>query len=324
MQTVPSLSSNFLVAMDRSIEPFIFACPVCGTRLEVLSRDTTRCPKDKNQFTRQDNVWRFLPPERLAYFSTFMSEYAAIRGAEKRGSPDPAYYRNLPYKDLSGIHSSDWRIRAISYEMLVAEVLAPREIAFHSLKVLDLGAGNGWLSNRLALRGHQVAAVDLQINPVDGLGALQHYDQAIVALQAEFDHLPLLAQQVDLVIDNASFHYSVDYRNTLKEAQRVLKPDGNVVILDTPLYHNPDSGARMVKEREIHFQQQYGFPSNALPSQNFLTLRRLQALSAEIGLHWRLYTPDYGLRWVIRPWKARLLGQREPARFQVIVGSFDA
>lgn len=324
MQTVRALSSNFLVSKDRSIEPFIFACPVCGTHLEVVSRDATRCPKDKNQFTRQDSIWRFLPPERLTYYSTFMSEYAAIRGAEKRGSSDPAYYRNLPFKDLSGVYSSDWRIRAKSYEMLVTEVFTPREVAFHSLKVLDLGAGNGWLSNRLALRGHYVAAVDLQINPVDGLGALQHYDQEIVALQAEFDHLPLLSQQADLVIYNASFHYSVDYINTLKEAQRVLKPNGNIVILDTPLYHNPDSGAHMVQERELHFQQQYGFPSNALPSQNFLTLGRLQALSAEFGLRWTIYTPTYGLRWAVRPWKARLLGQREPARFQVIVGGFDA
>ena len=29
MQTVPFLSSNFLISKGRSIEPIIFACPVC-------------------------------------------------------------------------------------------------------------------------------------------------------------------------------------------------------------------------------------------------------------------------------------------------------
>jgi hypothetical protein len=31
--------------------------------------------------------------------------------------------------------------------------------------------------------------------------------------------------------------------------------------------------------------------------------------------------PDYGLRWAIRPWMARLRRRREPASFRVIVGT---
>jgi len=33
---------------------------------------------------------------------TFLEQYAIIRHAEGRGSDDPAYYRALPYRDLSG------------------------------------------------------------------------------------------------------------------------------------------------------------------------------------------------------------------------------
>ena len=40
-----------------------------------------------------------------------------------------------------------------------------------ALRILDLGAGNGWMSYRLALQGHLPIAVDLLTNDRDGLGA---------------------------------------------------------------------------------------------------------------------------------------------------------
>ncbi len=59
------------------------------------------------------------------------------------------------------------------------------------LRILDLGAGNGWLSNRLAQRGHSLLAVDLLTNPEDGLGAFTNYETLFTPVQAEYDRLPL-------------------------------------------------------------------------------------------------------------------------------------
>jgi SAM-dependent methyltransferase len=123
------------------------------------------------------------------------------------------------------------------------------------------------------------------------------------------------------VVFNASLHYSTDYALTLSEALRVLRPDGRVVILDSPVYHDPSSGRRMVHEREAQFRATYGFASNALASEHFLTPARLDALAAELGLAWQRISPWYGLAWATRPWRARLRGQREPASFGVIVGA---
>jgi hypothetical protein len=101
----------------------------------------------------------------------------------------------------------------------------------------------------------------------------------------------------------------------------VLRPDGEVVILDSPLYHDPASGEQMVREREGTFRRAFGLASNALPSQNYLTFRHLTELSARTGLNWTFFRARYGWRWALRPWKARLLGRREPAQFQVIRGA---
>ena len=76
----------------------------------------------------------------------------------------------------------------------------------------------------------------------------------------------------------------------------------------------------MVCEREAAFTQAYGFPSNALPSENYLTQQRLRELAEALRLHWKFIQPFYGWRWHLRPLVARLRGRREPARFAVIVG----
>ena len=302
--------------------PFSFACPVCQVPLVASGETGLRCPSDGHTFQMEDGIWRFLTDERLEYFHRFMQEYETVRQAEGRGSPDPAYYRALPYKDLSGMRQNDWNIRAISFRALLKQVLQPlEETRLHPLKILDIGAGNGWLAYRLAQRGHHVAAVDLMTNLVDGLGSYKHYDASYIPVQAEFDHLPFTSSQIDLAIYNASLHYSISYRTSLQEGLRVLSEDGTLVIMDSPLYHDPKSGNQMVLERESQFKHRYGFPSNAIPSENYLTFVRLQELAVELDLHWRFMTPHYGIRWMLRPWIARLRGTREPANFILITGS---
>src|SRR5205085_5824809 len=91
----------------------------------------------------------------------FLADYAVIRHAEGRGSEDPAYYASLPYLDATGKNAWQWEIRARSYRYLERFILPKieRQTA-RPLDILDLGAGNGWMSYRLTLRQHRVVALD--------------------------------------------------------------------------------------------------------------------------------------------------------------------
>jgi SAM-dependent methyltransferase len=290
-----------------------FVCPRCHGRLLEISATELNCPLDQLSFHQVDGIWKFFLPERASHYARFIQEYETIRRLEGRRSSDANYYRSLPFKDVSGTFSADWRIRAASYRSL-EKMISPH------MRVIDLGAGNGWLSNRLAGHGCEVYAVDLLLNSEDGLGACRHYENSFTPVQAEFIHLPLEADSCSLVIFNASFHYSESYEDVLEEALRILPAGGRIVLMDSPVYQHADSGERMVAERKAGFLSRYGFASDSIQSKNYLTYDQMEQLGRNLGIHWQHLRPFYGLRWSLRPWLARLRGQLEPAEFGLWVG----
>jgi len=255
----------------------------------------------------------------------FLEEYRQIRYAEGRGSDDAAYYRALPYLDLTGRNSAMWEMRATTWRYFLRVVLPPIErAAARPLDILDLGAGNAWMSYRLAQRNHRPVAVDIFSDVRDGLRAARHYPTPILPVEAEFDHLPFLSSSFDLVIYNASIHYSTNYETTLAEARRCLRPAGLVAILDSPVYRRREHGERMAAERHAEFQHRYGFRSDAIPSIEFLDEPGLRQLARRLGVRWTFYRPWYGWPWHLRPLKAMLARRRPPSRFWIVTGRFGA
>jgi len=245
----------------------------------------------------------------------FLEDYAKIRSAEGRASTGSDYYRALPFTDLTGKNSAQWRIRAKSFRYFVRRILPPKPCA-----VLDLGAGNCWFSHRLAEMGHYPVAVDIFSDEQDGLRAGRHYSVRFPKVEAEFDALPFPSGRFDLAVFNSSIHYSQDYRRTLAEALRCVRPGGQVVIVDSPVYSQREHGERMRAERHANFEREYGFASDALGSIEFFDLEMLGQLSHELSLNWTIYRPWYGWRWHLRPLIAWLRNRRPPSHFWILSG----
>ena len=88
-----------------------------------------------------------------------------------------------------------------------------------------------------------------------------------------------------------------------------------------PFYRHTKSGEAMVREREDVFRADYGCDTVGVANEGFLTPARLDHLTQDLGISWRLLNPYYGLRGVLRPLKNWIMGRREQARFPVVIGS---
>lgn len=295
-------------------------CPECRAGISIPSwpSESIPCRDCGAVFPATRGVARLMKRNCIDHFSAFLDDYTRIRLAEGRGSSEAAYYLRLPEASPTDPMAWQWRIRAISFRYLYRtffkEASTPR-------KVVDLGAGVGWLSHRLACLGNEPIAVDLSADELDGLGASVHYGGAWPRLQCEFDALPLANGQADMVIYNASFHYSTDYHRTIEEGLRILNRTGQVVIMDTPVYAQARSGEQMKSERHTRFERQFGLRSDSIDSVEYLTWDMLEELGAVHGLIWRRVLPWYGLPWMLRPLLARIRGRREPSRFALLIGS---
>jgi SAM-dependent methyltransferase len=306
---------NDLAARPALSPDLLLKCPCCRTNVRGL-----RCNMCGFQMKIGNGLIYALPPDRAAHYSRFIADYARIRAAEGRGSKDASFYLALPYKDTTGNNSDQWHIRARSYDYLATHIL-PRTAPLKGAKILDLGAGNGWMSYRLTLAGYSPAAVDLLDNDQDGLGAADHFRAHVPSMfprfQAELTCLPFEDEQFDVAIFNASFHYSEDYEATLREAFRCVKVGGTVIVSDSPWYAREESGQRMLMERRAVFAARFGTASDSIQSLEYLTPGRLRALEERLSIRWTIHSPWYGLKWALRPIKAKIRGKREPSRFRI-------
>lgn len=254
----------------------------------------------------------------------FRAEYGAHRAAEGRGAGGTAELLALPYL-ATGRQAPQWRVRARTWDAFAARVLRPMaRQANRPLRILDLGAGNGWLCYRASLLGHHPTAVDVRDDAVDGLGAAAGYDahlpRPFARIAASFDALPVPDAAYDLAVFNASLHYALDLAATLREAACAVRPGGRIAILDSPFYRRAADGEAMVAEKRRHASARFGERADALtalPFIEYLTRGGLADASAPLGLRWRRHRVRYPASYEARPLVALLKRRRPPSRFDL-------
>lgn len=127
------------------------------------------------------------------------------------------------------------------------------------LTVADLGSGEGLLSELLARRCKKVIAVD-NSEKIVAFGAAKAKKNGLKNLEFRLGDLsepPIEPQSVDLVILSHALHHAEDPGKALQSANRILKPGGQVLILDL-LKHSFE------KARELYGDRWLGFPESDL------------------------------------------------------------
>ncbi len=297
---------------------FRLICPECRGPLEESVGDARRCSSENRVWNAEAGIWRLLRDADSIAHQAFLDHYERVREAEGWGSDDAEFYRALPFEDRSGRYPEVWRIRAQSYQCLERCIVGPMSRTA-ALRIVDVGAGNGWLSHRLACSGHRIAAVDVNVDERDGLGALARYAEpgSILTIQAGFDRLPFADSDADMLIFNGSIHYSTALRDTFSEALRVLRPSGSLVVMDTPYYHREHDGEQMLEEQRRAMRSS-GHDTDWFGGIGFLTPARLARISEQLHLAVHLVRPPAAWRAAVATLKARLLRRRARAGFPLI------
>jgi SAM-dependent methyltransferase len=258
----------------------------------------------------RDGIYRFVSDEKLEELAPVFAQYRRVRERDGYRQRDAAYYRALPVVDRDDPQVAVWRIRRQSLRNLRASITGAR-----SLRVLELGAGNCWLTNQLTQAGHRCVALDLLDDPEDGLGAGRHYETRFTRVQADFDALPLAPNQFDVVIFNASLHYSPNPAATLRHAGRALASGGTMVVMDSPVFATESDGRRMVLERQRGFAEYLNKPIGW--GVGFLTIDLLERAASESRVSVRRIASRGGPGWAFMRWIAAQKLRREPASFGI-------
>lgn len=296
-----------------------FACPDChAPTLAIDDEDGGLwCDRCGQRFDRTGGIYRLLPRTRSTVSDRFVRQYRAVRERDGYRQEDAEYYRMLPVVKKDHPRAAEWRIRRESYAQFQSRAMPG---VWHGpVRVLDLGAGSGWLAHRLASFGHSVVAVDRLDDEMDGLGVCRYYPVTFPVVQADFDALPFEDQQFEVVALNGSLHYAADPVATLAEAKRVLADRGSIVVMDSPMFADAKHGRAMLEAQMRMFATEYGIVDAEQPGVGFLTFDGLRRAGDALGLQSRFFPSRGPIGWRMRRQLARLRLGRAPAAFGVWV-----
>jgi SAM-dependent methyltransferase len=265
-------------------------------------------------YEQRQGIHRFLTERRRIGSEAFSRQYQRVRQGDGHQALTAVFWHELPEVPKTHDATREWRIRRQSYNRLLASVMGRRP---H--RVLDLGAGSGWLAARLASRGHDVVALDRLDDDADGAFLGRRNQWPFVAVQGDFEALPFEPGQFDVVVFNASLHYARDPEETLGRAARMLDPRGTLVVMDSPTFDRDADGESMVAAQMTALRDAHGLGEVVRPGIGYLTFHGLRQAADRLRRRDRFFPSRGPLAWRLRrPLARRRLG-RQPATFGVWV-----
>jgi ArsR family transcriptional regulator len=128
-----------------------------------------------------------------------------------------------------------------------------------AITVADLGAGEGLLSQLIAHRAERVWCIDNSAKMVEvGTELAKKNGLAnLVYKLGDIEAVPLPDKSVDLAILSQALHHASHPQTAVNEACRILKPGGQLLVLDLKEHH-------FEKARELYGDLWLGFKESAL------------------------------------------------------------
>jgi len=295
----------------------VLRCPECQERLafqEFVKGQNLICRKCAAPFPIRNGIPSLIQRKRRPAIEKHARDYETLRLAEGWASTAPGFYDALPFNDITGRHTQEWKWRGDS--LLHLQRWRRRNFAgakSRGLRILDAGAGCGWMSRELA-KQHQVVAVDTDAGD-HGLNAIPLDKRKFLSVQGELDNLPFASGGFHVVIAAASLHHLANPETFFQQAARVLRLDGWLVVMDSPTYPTLIS-LEAARERSREYFSNIGFARLAEHYSGIVEEIFIQQNSFNFTRHRRDFSrKDFALKRV-----REALGHPAGARFPIWIG----
>jgi ubiquinone/menaquinone biosynthesis C-methylase UbiE len=183
----------------------------------------------------------------------FEQQYILLRRKEGRIYSDEEV-KQLPAVPDGHPLAKEWKIRSFSVGRLTRYL----EKKSTSLKILEVGCGNGWLSHRLALlQNSEVTGID--INSFELKQANRVFSRKNLDFIYGDIRNGILNDSFNVVVFAASLQYFSSVQEIINSALNILVPGGEIHILDTHFYSQHQ--LEEAEQRTNRYFNELGFPS---------------------------------------------------------------
>ncbi len=138
------------------------------------------------------------------------------------------------------------------------------------VRVLDVGAANGWLSHQLALAGHHPLAAECFDDRYDGLGARRFYSTDWPAVQLDLADLSLIDGRFEVVVVNHGLAFFPDPLAHLTALQHKVEPGGLLLVLGLQIFGDSRRRRGDVAALQQRFRDQQGGELFLRPARGYL------------------------------------------------------
>jgi SAM-dependent methyltransferase/uncharacterized protein YbaR (Trm112 family) len=293
-------------------------CPVCHRdrtmSLSAQARDgreiregTLVCSACGARQTIHRGVGELLvePPEHVAREAAGLEHFAELMRSDGWTADK---IRSLPYID-----DGYWFVQARSIEHLLATIdFAPGQW------LLDIGSNTCWASNMFARHGCNVIALDISLWEMQGLWSSDYFIEPGLSyferLLGSMNDMPIASGSLDYVYACEVLHHNdpQGLRRTFQEAFRVLRPGGQMLVVNETLKTTRDphgvhaeAVARFEGYEHAHWAAQYRWEAIRAGFSTRVSQPRFHSFFAE---------PPPARRPPLLPWRGRLYDELRRSR----------
>ncbi|MHA2103005.1 MAG: class I SAM-dependent methyltransferase [Candidatus Hodarchaeales archaeon] len=184
----------------------------------------------------------------------FSNLYFKMRTHEKRILTDKIL-NDLPLSDKNWHMSNEWKVKKLSIKILLKEINKQSEI--HN--ILDLGSGNGWLSNFLSKKINSiVVGIDVNRYELEQARRVFGNNKKLIFINCDIDTIQLASKSIDIIILSSSIQYFSNFEKLLTKLLNSLTKKGAIFIFGSIFYSNKT--IIKAKKNTIKYYNEIGFP----------------------------------------------------------------